>query len=116
MVQRVWPVRLSRAAEADFEEIIAWTVEQFGERQALVYANTLSAAIDALHLGPTVAGVKQRPEIGSGICTLHVAREGKRGRHFVLFRVSGDHDRATIDVLRFLHDAMDLAHQSDSFT
>jgi plasmid stabilization system protein ParE len=38
--------------------------------------------------------------------TLPVSRQGKRGRHFVVFRQTED---LCIDVLRLLHDAMDLA-------
>jgi len=29
-----WPVRLSAAAETDFQNIVRWTFEHFGERQA----------------------------------------------------------------------------------
>ena len=38
--------------------------------------------------------------------TLHVARQGRKGRHFVAFSVSEGH---IINVLRLLHDSMDLA-------
>jgi len=31
---RSWTVRLTAAGEADFEEILRWTIEQFGEAQA----------------------------------------------------------------------------------
>jgi hypothetical protein len=30
----VWKVRLAANAELDFSEIITWTIENFGERQA----------------------------------------------------------------------------------
>ena len=93
-------------AEAEFLEIIAWTLEQFGDRQAEVYAHSLSAAITALTEGPDVAGVRERQEIGKGLHTLHVARSGRQGRHFVLFRVRAG--ARQIEILRLLHDAMDL--------
>jgi len=35
-------------------------------------------------------------------------RQGRKGRHIVLFRVGPDQDREAIEVLRILHDAMDL--------
>jgi toxin ParE1/3/4 len=101
-----WSVRLTVTAEADILEIIDWTMEQFGDRQAGVYADTLSAAITALTEGPDVAGVRERQEIGKGLYTLHVARSGRKGRHFVLFRVRAG--ARQIEVLRLLHDAMDL--------
>ncbi|HQV12847.1 MAG TPA: hypothetical protein PKW52_16025, partial [Nitrospira sp.] len=56
----------------------------------------------------SVIGVKERPEIGSNIWTLHVARNGRKGRHFIMFQVAGAQDRKVIDVLRLLHDSMDL--------
>ena len=59
--------------------------------------------------GPAQPGVKARPEIGKDLFTLHVARNGRRGRHIVLFRAEPDPGRHRIDVLRILHDSMDLA-------
>ena len=101
-------VRLTAAAEADFEEILRWTVGQFGDAQARIYAETLSAALNDLAAGPTVIGARKRDDILKGIFTLHVARKGRKGRHFVIFRVGRAPDHDVIEVLRLLHDAMDL--------
>ena len=103
---RRWTVRLTAAAASDFEQIIEWTVEHFGEPQALVYAETLSLAIEALTEGPLVAGARQRDEILKGLRSLHVARQGRNGRHFVIFRTAASGD--VVEVLRLLHDSMDL--------
>jgi len=105
---RSWAVRLTAAAEADLEDILHWTVGQFGEAQARVYAETLSAALEALTAGPTAPGIKARDDIARGLFTLHVARLGRKGRHFVVFRIGRDREREVIEVLRLLHDAMDL--------
>lgn len=102
-----WTVRLSAAAEADFRQILRWTTSHFGQAQARIYAATLTSALKALNDGPTVIGVKKRPEIGIDICTLHVARNGRKGRHLVMFRI-GSALENVIDVLRLLHDSMDL--------
>lgn len=101
-------VRLSAAAEADYREILRWTVKNFGAAQGRIYAGTLASALRALSAGPAIIGVKERPEIGSGIRTLHVARNGRKGRHFVMFRVGRKPERKVVDVLRLLHDSMDL--------
>jgi toxin ParE1/3/4 len=101
-------VRLTAAAEADFEKILRWTVDQFGEAQARIYAETISAALKDLAAGPTIVGARERDDILRGIFTLHVARNGRKGRHFVMFRVRRGPDREVIEVLRLLHDAMDL--------
>lgn len=105
---RFWTVRLTAAAEADFRNIIAWTLDRFGDKQARVYEDAVAAALDALSDGPTTVGVKERSEIAKGLFTFHIARGNRRGRHFVLFRVADKDRPRTIEVLRILHDAMDL--------
>lgn len=100
-----WVVRLARQADQDFFDILRWTAEKFGRRQAQIYSRTLSLAIDALKDGPNVLGAKSRDEIAPGVRILHVALQGRKGRHFIVFRVTGDR---VIDVLRLLHDSMDL--------
>jgi toxin ParE1/3/4 len=102
-----WTVRLTKTAESDYQSIIVWTLRNFGDLQARIYADTLSAALVALTAGPTTGGAKERSEIGKGVFTLHVARCGHKGRHFVLFRVGPDKHQRHIEVLRLLHDAMD---------
>ena len=106
--KRHWTVRLTVAAEADFAEILRWTVDRFGEAQARIYAETISAALNDLAAGPTGVGTSKRDDILKGIFTLHIARKGRNGRHFVMFRVGRAPDRKVIEVLRLLHDAMDL--------
>lgn len=108
MARAVWTVRLAAAAETDFRHILRWTVEHFGAAQARVYSGTLSCALGALGAGPGIAGVKQRPDIGATIRTLHAARKGRKGRHFVMFRVHHLPQQDVIEVLRLLHDSMDL--------
>jgi len=100
-----WDVVLAVEAEADFFGILRWTRKKFGERQTQTYRVTLREAITALHAGPDIIGVKQRDELGSGIRILHVARNGRKGRHFIVFRMGGG---KVIEVLRLLYDGMDL--------
>lgn len=101
----VWRVRLAEQAELDLIGITLWTVEYFGASQAQAYAQTLSLAIEALHDGPEILGVAVRDDLGHGVRTLHVARQSRKGRHFVVFRAAS---AQTIEVLRLLHDSMDL--------
>lgn len=104
----VWQIRLTQAAEDDFQHILSWTRTQFGRRQSKTYARTISLALTDLVNGTNIPGARQREEIGSGIYTLHVARKGRRGRHFMVFRVSHSSAVPCIEVLRILHDSMDL--------
>jgi|TARA_Y100000031_G_C8152375_1_gene352984 toxin ParE1/3/4 len=109
-----WQVRLSAAAETDFQNIVRWTSEHFGEGQAHAYADTLSLAIEALTDGPRIIGAKERDEIAKGIFTLHVARGGRKGRHFVMYRVEAPTEPPVVDVLRLLHDSMDFTRHLPS--
>jgi toxin ParE1/3/4 len=52
----VWQVRLAEQAEQDLLDIVVWTAEKFGARQAESYAQTLTLAIEVLHDGPNVPG------------------------------------------------------------
>ena len=105
MAERKWRVRLGAAAELDFASILLWTTENFGEVQARTYANTLRQAIGELAHGPHVPGSRARNDIAPGIRTLHVARRGRRGRHFLVYRTG---PRQSIEIGRILHDSMDL--------
>lgn len=100
-----WKVRQTPGARRDSADIIRWTIHTFGPQQAETYAETIALALQSLRDGPATLGVKRRNDIAPDIFTLHVARNGRKGRHFVLFRVAGDE---VIDVLRLLHDSMDL--------
>jgi toxin ParE1/3/4 len=103
-----WIIRLTAAAELDYQGIVRWTKAQFGQTQAHGYAETVSKAIEALLDWPNVPGVRRRDDILKGLFALHVARSGRKGWHFVMFRVASDNDPPAIEVLRILHDSMDL--------
>ena len=108
MKKRSWPVRLSASAEGDFQNILRWTAAQFGRAQARIYANTISDALQALSAGPEATHATRRDDIMPGLLFLHVARAGRKGRHFILFCVHTRGKEKHIDVLRLLHDSMDF--------
>lgn len=103
-----WRVRLSAAAEADYKNILIWSADNFGAAQARIYAETVTLALEALMEGPNVAGSRRREDIARDMMTLHVARKGRKARHMVIYRSLGNDRPPTIDVLRFLHDSMDV--------
>ena len=119
MKQR-WTIRLAEAAGQDYQAILRWTVDNFGRAQARTYAKTLNSALQDMAQGPDVIGARLREDIGPDTHTLHVARHGRKGRHFVVFRISPSPDASIIEVLRLLHDSMDLprhltaANESDA--
>jgi len=105
MAEPRWRVRLGAVAELDFANILKWTTENFGARQSRIYRDTLVQAITALADGPDIAGSKARDEIAPGLRTLHVARRRRRGRHFLMYRAAPER---TVEIVRILHDRMDL--------
>jgi len=107
-VKHPWTIRLAASAEQDYREILRWTITNFGRGQAKTYARTLANTLHDLALGPAIMGTRPREDIGPGIHTLHVARKGRKGRHFIVFRVDSSRNEHVIDVLRLLHDSMDL--------
>jgi toxin ParE1/3/4 len=105
MGERKWRVRLGAVAELDFANILKWTAENFGAGQSRIYRDTLVRAVGELADGPDVAGSKARDDIAPGLRILHVARHGRRGRHFLLYRSD---KQGLIEIGRILHDQMDL--------
>ncbi len=106
MTQASWKIRLGEEAERDFVQILKYTYDTFGARQVAVYRATLIDALAELASGPEALGSVARDEILLGLRTLHVARRGRRGRHFIMYRAASG---SVIEVIRILHDRMDLA-------
>jgi len=109
-----WNVRWAEAARADLSDILIWTSEKFGTMQAKAYSSALYTAFDALVDGPATVGLKARPKIGEDVYSLHVARRGTKGRHFLLCRADRSTNLPTMVILRVLHDAMDLYRHVES--
>ncbi len=105
MIEQSWRVRLGTLAELDFANIISWTAENFGPRQARIYRDTLLSAVGELSRNPRAPGSKGRDDIMPGLRTLHVARRGRRGRHLLLYRIRQGH---IVEIGRILHDQMEL--------
>ena len=106
MTRRRWRVRLSKPAVADVADILRHTRNVFGPLQGAIYKETIKAALSALDFGPEVGGSAVREDIGKNLRVLHVARNGRRGRHFIVYKAS---QKDVIEVVRILYDGMDLA-------
>lgn len=104
----VLTLALSARASEDYRGIIRWSVEQFGSAQGRAYASVINATLEDLLAGRGTIEGRARPDIAAGIFSIHVARHGRKGRHFVIFRLVPRQASQRIEVLRILHDAMDL--------
>ena len=107
---RNWRVRWTAHAEADFIAIATWTVDNFGNKQAERYLSRVSSVVEALCDGPDHVLGRVRDDLAPGVRTLHARRDGRPLRHFVVYRVV---DEETIEVLRLLHDRMELPRHLD---
>ncbi len=105
MAERKWRVRLGSAAELDLADIARWTTENFGQQQARTYRDAFLQAMFELADGPEIPGSKVRDDIATGLRTVHIARHGRRGRHFILYRAGKGR---MIEIVRILHERMDL--------
>jgi toxin ParE1/3/4 len=111
MTRRRWGVNLSAAAELDFANILDWTTDNFGVQQSQIYRGALVQTIKELAAGPDVVGSKALDEIVRGLRTLHIARRGRRGSHFLIYRATAER---TIEIVRILHDKMDIQRHVSS--
>ncbi len=48
-MSKTWRLRLADQVELDLRDIVAWTADHFGPRQADGYLETVTRAIEALH-------------------------------------------------------------------
>lgn len=106
---------LAPAADRDILGILRWTHAQFGEQASIRYENLIATAITDIAQHVDRPGVKERHDLGAGFYTYHLSfsrqraatssRRVKRPRHFVVFRHK---DTQTVEILRVLHDRMDL--------
>ena len=105
MTRARWKVRLSKPAAADFSAILRHTKKAFGKRQVAIYNETIKAALSALDFGPNAIGSAVRDDIGKNLRVLHVSRNGRRGRYFIVYKASPED---AIEIVRILYDGMDL--------
>lgn len=104
--------RLTRAAQTDIVDILAWSHEQFGAEARSRYEALIVAALRdvAEHVGRL--GGTPRPELGEGVYSWHLRRSRDRSaagtvqrpRHFLIYRLG----REVVVIGRVLHAAMEL--------
>jgi len=100
-----WQIKLSPKARLDIEQVLDWTLEQFGPIQHAAYLALIRSALDEMASDPTGSRATHRPELRANVWVFHITRRGHRARHLFVYRIS---ETNTIDVARFLHDSMDL--------
>lgn len=97
-------VRISRQAWHDLLDVKAYTLEHFGFAQLEEYESLIEEALAKIANDPTSG--RLRPELQAGVRSRHIGQHGRHARHLFFYRVGPDE---VVEVIRFLHDAMDFA-------
>ena len=94
--------RLSPAAQADLEDIWDYTADQWDIEQAETYIRELQRTIERAAANPRIGRTCDDIRIGY--------RKLPAGSHILFFRVADDD---IIDVIRILHQRMDIESHLD---
>jgi toxin ParE1/3/4 len=94
----------SPRAKRDIVETLQYTKERWGVDQAREYAVLVQDALATIAGDPERG--KPRDDVRPGIRALHIRRRGRPARHILFYRISAT---GTVELVRFLHDAMDFA-------
>ena len=89
--------RLSDLAKQDIQSIFEYTIENWGEKQARVYALKLSDGFDL---------IAQSPKVGTSRNKLYPnALSYIVGSHIIFYAINSD---SNIEIARVLHQSMDF--------
>lgn len=102
-------IRHTAAADSDLQSILEWTLESFGRPATERYSRRIGRALLDLADDPERPGSQHAVD---ALFIYHLRHSRIRGRnphvhrprHFILFRTT----RTRVEILRYLHDAMDL--------
>ncbi len=94
-------IRLTQAAEQQLEDIWFYTLNEWGEVQAVQYVSMIEQGISQLLDNPYIG--KARPEIKKDLRSLQIQK------HLVFYRVSTE----CIDIIGILHSRMDTGKWLD---
>jgi toxin ParE1/3/4 len=94
----------SPRAKRDIVEVLQHTKERWGVDQARDYAELIQEALVTIASDPQRG--KPRDDVRPGVRAFHISQHGRRARHILFYRTNAT---GTVEVIRFLHDAMDFA-------
>jgi toxin ParE1/3/4 len=101
--------RTTKAADADYDTILRFTLKRWGKAQFSSYRQLLNDAITAVAREPDRLNSHGRDEVRNGIRSFHIGLAATRpalGRHVLYYRVAAD---GVVEIIRILHDRMELS-------
>jgi toxin ParE1/3/4 len=99
----------SPRAKRDIVETLEYTKQRWGVDQAREYAALIQDALTSIAADPRRG--KPRDDVRPGIWARHISQRGRPARHILFYRIS---PTGTVEIVRFLHDAMDFAQHLPS--
>ena len=95
--------RLSLQAEQTLEDIIGWTIDQFGIEQAIKYKELLENRLSSLASGKAPHG-KPCNLLVSALLDINDLEYYRQGRHYIIYRNTDDE----LLVVDFVHGSRNL--------
>jgi toxin ParE1/3/4 len=93
----------SPLAQRDIVQVLKYTREKWGEAQAREYHQLIHEALLAIASAPRRGRSYHR--VRPDILGHHIGQPGRPARHILFYRIASTH---TVEIVRFLHDAMDF--------
>jgi toxin ParE1/3/4 len=93
----------SPRAKRDIVEILRYTRERWGRRQAQQYRELIRQAFHTIAQNPDCG--PPRFDVVLGVRGYHIRQPGKRARHVVFYRIGPS---GLVEIVRVLHDSMDF--------
>ena len=90
---------ISFQGDSDFEAIINYTSQTYGERQAILYAEVIQQEFMAISEMPTIGHIRK------DMPSRYRARNA--GQHVIVFEIS--EENGMVNILRILHTQMDFS-------
>ena len=101
-------LRKTRLAEADYPDILRYTLRRWGKEQFAAYRRLLNDGISAVASDPDRPSSRARDELQAGVRSFNIGSLATRvgdGRHVLYYRVGAD---GIVEILRILHDRMEI--------
>jgi toxin ParE1/3/4 len=101
--------RLTRLAEADYAEILRFTIRRWGSEQLTIYRRLLNDGIDAVAREPNRLNSHDCEELGPGLRSFHlglIAARPDLGRHVIYYRLVPN---GIAEIVRILHERLEAS-------
>lgn len=106
----LWTVEFSQKATSDFDNVIRYTFNNFGQYQATCYSQLIAHSLQELsESGPRHPLAKNRAELAPDTQSLHIQRQGQKAKHILFFKAVTEKETRKIVILRLLHTSVEFS-------